>query len=61
MEKKTEIPGLYKDESSGALINKNNEALHQYKKHKERDRKMKELEARIKRLEQIILNDKENQ
>lgn len=43
MEKKTEVPGVYKV-SEGVLINKDNEALRAYKLKKEKDRKVLKLE-----------------
>jgi hypothetical protein len=47
----TDVPGLYKETSSGALINKNNDALLQYKKKKEKARRLNELEKRMQDIE----------
>jgi len=47
----TDVPGLFKEISSGGLINKNNDALAQYKKQKQKDRKIQELEKRIEMIE----------
>lgn len=43
MLRKTEIPGLYKDSRSGAVINKDNSALQAYKSKKHRERKIDEI------------------
>lgn len=60
MEIRTEIPGLYKDETTGAIINKNNDGLSQYKRRKLQDRKIIELEKRIETLEKIIFAKENN-
>lgn len=52
VEKKTEVPGIYKV-SEGVLINKDNDALKAYKLRKEKDRKMAKLENEIS----VIKND----
>jgi len=52
VEKKTEVPGIYKV-SEGVLINKDNDALKAYKLRKEKDRKMAKLENEIT----VIKND----
>jgi hypothetical protein len=54
MEEKTNIPGLYKDRISGAIINKDDSSLIAYKKRKEMFRKIDSLESRIKHLEFMI-------
>lgn len=46
MEKQTTVPGLFRDDS-GALINKNNDALLSYKAKKNESRKLKELEEKV--------------
>lgn len=54
MEIKTDIAGVYKDSSSGGLINKDNSALSAYKKQKEVLRRFKALENKIEELEHKI-------
>lgn len=54
MQTKTEIPGLYKDDATGALINKDNNALTAYKKRKEMDRRIQMIEKRLESLESLI-------
>ena len=51
---KTNIPGLYKDPESGALVNADKPALIAYKKRKEMFRRIQNLEARIEALEKFI-------
>lgn len=46
MEIKTEIPGIYRD-NSGALINKDTQALLAYKRKKELYNKVKNMEEKI--------------
>jgi peptidoglycan hydrolase CwlO-like protein len=46
MDTKTDVPGIYKS-SEGVLINKDNEALKAYKKRKEKERKIEELEQNV--------------
>jgi hypothetical protein len=50
----TDAPGLFKETSSGAVINKNNDALVQYKKKKEKARKIQELERRLSMIEDSL-------
>lgn len=54
MEEQTNIPGLYKDKNTGAIINKDQASLSAYKKRKEMFRKIQNLEARIETLEKFI-------
>ena len=63
MQVKTDIEGLYKDQESGGLINKDNEALQAYKKRKQRLRQTQTMELRIAKLEEevSILKDKLNE
>lgn len=51
---KTEIPGLYKDETTGSLLNKDNASLTAYKKRKEMDRRIQMIEKRLESLENLI-------
>jgi len=57
MENKTEVPGIYKV-TEGILINKDNEALHQYKLKKarmrEQDNKINTLESKVDGLSQSM-------
>jgi hypothetical protein len=53
-ENRTEIPGLYKDEQSGALINKDNASLLAYKKRKEMDRRIQSIEKRLEHVEKLL-------
>lgn len=46
MDKETTVQGLFRTDS-GALINKNNDALQSYKKKKEQSKKMQELEQKV--------------
>ena len=49
MERKTEVPGVYKV-SDGILINKDNEALQAYKMRKQKDIKINKMEDDISSL-----------
>lgn len=51
MERKTEIPGVYKV-SEGVLINKDNASLQAYKMRKQKDLKVDKLEEDISGLKQ---------
>jgi len=53
-EEPTNIPGLYKDLSSGAIVNKDLSSLTAYKKKKEMFRKIQALEDRVDTLEKLI-------
>lgn len=46
MDKETTVQGLFRTET-GALINKNNDALVVYKKKKEQSKRMQELEQKV--------------
>jgi len=46
MDTKTDVPGIYKS-SEGVLVNKDNDALKAYKKRKEKERKIEELEQNV--------------
>lgn len=58
MEKKTEVPGIYKV-SEGVLINKDEEGLRAYKLRKEKDRKLQKLEDDFSCLKQDLSEIKE--
>jgi hypothetical protein len=53
MEHKTEIPGIFRDES-GALINKDNKSLLMYKKRKEESRRILKIERDLEILSSDI-------
>lgn len=57
MHQKTEIPHIYRDES-GALINKNNEALLAYKLKKQQTLKISMIENQIKNLNEDVMDIK---
>jgi len=59
--KKTQIEGIYKDEETGALLNKNNDKLESYKRQKNMARDViktketvNELCAEIKQIRQMV-------
>lgn len=47
MEHKTDVPGIYKNVATGALINKDNKALEAYKKRKLKENKLNAVEQDI--------------
>jgi hypothetical protein len=58
MERKTEIPGIYKV-SEGVLINKDNNALKAYKKRKMKDRKLETIEKDMDNIKSELSEIKE--
>ena len=58
MEQKTEVQGIYKT-SEGVLINKDNEALLQYRKAKEKHREMSNLKEEVAEIKSDISEIKE--
>lgn len=50
MEKKTELPGIYKV-SEGVLINKDKDALDAYKKRRERERQIDTIQKELSQLQ----------
>lgn len=50
MEHKTDVPGLYKNLTTGALINKDNKGLEAYRKRKLKESKFQMLENDITEL-----------
>lgn len=53
MEKETVVKGIFRTDT-GALINKNNDALVSYKRKKEQSRKMQELEQKVDTINEDI-------
>jgi hypothetical protein len=51
MDKKTEIPGIYK-RSEGVLINKDNDALKAYKNRRLREKRLDELQTEVSTLKE---------
>ena len=59
MQQKTDIPGIYKDSISGALINKDDSALKAYKIRKQKDLKLDMLEKEMSDLKTDMQEIKE--
>lgn len=53
---KTELQGLFRDKSSGALVNRDGTGLDSYKKAKQRNRRISHLEKRFEMLEKKVIN-----
>jgi len=51
---KTNVNGLYRESDSGAIVNRDLEALKQYKKTKQRTRMVDEHQARLDRMEKNL-------
>jgi hypothetical protein len=54
MEQKTEKEGLYRDLTTGALLNKNNAALLAYKIKREKEKEFESFKEKIKRIDDDI-------
>ena len=54
MQVKTEVEGIYRDLSTGALINKDQSALEAYKKIKKKNSEIEEMKAKVNSLESDI-------
>lgn len=54
MQVKTEVEGIYRDLSTGALINKDQSALEAYKKIKKKNSEIEEMKAKLNSLESDI-------
>lgn len=54
MEQKTEKEGLYRDLSTGALLNKNNAGLLAYKIRREKEKEFESFKEKIKRIDDDI-------
>jgi hypothetical protein len=59
MEHKTDVPGIYKDTRTGALINKDNTALKAYKMRKQKEMKLGQIEQEISGLKNDMQEIKE--
>lgn len=47
MQQKTDVRGIYKDTTNGALINKDNKALEAYKLRKQKELKIDQIEKEL--------------
>jgi hypothetical protein len=54
MDEKTSVPGLYRSEKTGALINKDNKSLEAYKKRKRAAILLPNLDTRVTALESLV-------
>ena len=54
MEQKTEKEGLYRDLSTGALLNKDNAALLAYKARRQKEKEFESFKEKIKRIDDDI-------
>jgi hypothetical protein len=54
MEQKTEKEGLYRDLSTGALLNKDNAALLAYKMRRQKEKEYESFKEKIKRIDDDI-------
>jgi uncharacterized protein YceH (UPF0502 family) len=54
MDEKTSVPGLYRAENTGALINKDNKSLEAYRKRRKAAQLLPTLEARVEALENLV-------
>ncbi|CAB4170862.1 hypothetical protein UFOVP908_162 [uncultured Caudovirales phage] len=59
MEYKTDVPGIFKNPATGALINKDNKALDAYKKRKQKEQKLDMVEQDIASLKNDMQEIKE--
>lgn len=59
MEHKTDVPGIYKNPATGALINKDNKALQAYKLRKQKEEKFNIFEEDIAGLKSDMQEIKE--
>lgn len=55
---KTEIEGIFRDVSTGALLNKDNNSLEAYKKLKRKNQELKEMKNKINNLESVVYDIK---
>lgn len=54
MQIKTEVEGIYRDISTGALLNKDSSALEAYKKMKKKNSEIEEMKIKVNSLESDI-------
>lgn len=59
MEYKTDVPGIFKNPATGALINKDNKALDAYRKRKQKEQKLDMVEQDIASLKSDMQEIKE--
>ena len=59
MEYKTDVPGIFKNPATGALINKDNKALDAYNKRKQKEQKLDMVEQDIASLKNDMQEIKE--
>ena len=55
---KTEIEGIFRDVSTGALLNKDNTSLEAYKKLKRKNQEIEEMKHKINSLESVVYDIK---
>lgn len=55
---KTEIEGIFRDVSTGALLNKDNTSLEAYKKLKRKNQEIEEMKHKIDSLESVVYDIK---
>jgi hypothetical protein len=54
MDQRTEVPGIFRNESTGALINKDNKSLEAYRKRRQTAKNIPLMEKRIANLEKMV-------
>lgn len=54
VEVKTEVEGIYRDMTNGALLNKDNNALTAYKKMKQKNNEVEQMKEKVNTLETDI-------
>lgn len=54
VEVKTEVEGIYRDVSTGALLNKDNDALSAYKKMKQKNNELEQMKSKVNSLDEEI-------
>jgi hypothetical protein len=59
MQHKTDVHGIYKDTTNGALINKDNKALQAYKMRKKKEMKIDQIEVELTGLKNDMQEIKE--
>jgi len=59
MQQKTDVPGIFKDTTNGALINRDNKALQAYKLRKKKEMKIDQIEVEITGLKNDMQEIKE--
>jgi hypothetical protein len=54
MDARTEVPGIFRNEDTGALINKDNKSLEAYRKRRQTAKNLLVMEKRIAILEKMV-------